>query len=259
MLLLEKTRNYLKGSLDETRRLKIAKFQSLRLRGLQHLVYRTLIGSNLKALATVYGTDKWREHWYAQHYEKHFAPLRRKRLNVLEIGVGGYDDPELGGNSLRMWRVYFPKSRIYGIDICDKSLHDERRIKTFRGSQVDADFLDELLRKTGPLDIIIDDGSHLNEHVIFTFKHLFPLLSERGIYVVEDTQTSYWSGGGGSSEDFNRLDTTMGFLKSLVDGLNHTEFEKKDYEPTYYDRHIVAMHFYHNIVFIQKGVNDGGR
>ena len=214
-----------------------------------------MIGSNLKALAIVNNSDKWGIHWYAPHYETHFARLRKKRLNILEIGVGGYDYPERGGGSLRMWRTYFPKSRIYGIDIVDKSPHDERRIKTFRGSQVDEVFLEGVVSSIGRIDIIIDDDSHLNEHVIRTFEFLFPRMSENGFYVIEDTQTSYWKDFGGSSEDLNRVDTSMGFFKRLVDGLNYKEFESEGYRPTYYDQNIVAFHFYHNLIFIQKGPN----
>jgi|ERR1044071_3181138 demethylmacrocin O-methyltransferase len=257
--MLESIKTYLRTSLDETQRRRISRFQALKFRGSQHFLYRIFIGSNLKALATIYGTDKWGTHWYAQHYETHFAPLRRKRLNILEIGIGGYDDPQAGGNSLRAWRTYFPKSRIYGIDIHDKSLHDERRIKTFRGSQVDEDFLAEVLKTIGRVDIVIDDGSHENEHVLCTFKYLFPRLSENGIYVIEDTQTSYWQSFGGSSDDLHRPDTTMGFLKALVDGLNYAQFEKEAYEPNYYDKHLTAIHFYHNIVFLQKGTNNERR
>lgn len=256
MSIIEKTRKYLKTSLDETQRNKLEKYLALHFRGLQHFLYRIFIGSNLKALATVYGTDKWGNHWYAQHYETHFAPLKQKCLNILEIGIGGYDDPEFGGGSLRMWRTYLPKSRIYGLDIYDKKCHDERRIKTFKGSQTDEKLLEEVLKTIERVDIIIDDGSHQNEHVLFTFKYLFPRLSENGIYVIEDTQTSYWHKYGGSSDNFNRRDTTMGFLKSLIDGLNYTEFKKGENEHSYYDKHIVAMHFYHNIVFIKKGINN---
>lgn len=151
-----------------------------------------------------------------------------------------------------MWRTYFPKGRIYGIDIFDKSRHDERRIKTFKGSQADDVFLKQVLETTGTPDIIIDDGSHLNEHVIHTFKVLFPVLRDQGIYVIEDTQTSYWKRYGGSSEEFNRPDTSMGYLKSLTDGLNHTEFENRTEAPTYLEQHISEIHFYHNLVFIYK-------
>ena len=154
-----------------------------------------------------------------------------------------------------MWRTYFPKALIYGIDIYDKSGHDERRIKTFKGSQADSEFLEHLMSQTGPFDIIIDDGSHMNEHILYTFKYLFPRLTDNGLYVIEDLQTSYWRKFGGSNE-LNRPDTAMGFLKCLVDGLNHAEFELPSYQPSYFDRHIVALHFYHNIAFIQKGCND---
>ena len=47
----------------------------------------------------------------------------------------------------------------------------------------------------------------------------------------------------------------MGFLKSLVDGLNHAEFERPGYKANYFDLNIAAMHFYHNIVFVHKGMN----
>ncbi|AFZ23802.1 hypothetical protein Cylst_1518 [Cylindrospermum stagnale PCC 7417] len=30
---------------------------------------------DLRKLAIFYGTDKWNSHWYAQHYNVHFAPL----------------------------------------------------------------------------------------------------------------------------------------------------------------------------------------
>jgi len=50
----------------------------------------------------------------------------------------------------------------------------------------------------------------------------------------------------------------MGFFKTLVDGLNYAEYDKENYEPSYYDKNIVAIHFYHNMVFIEKGPNREG-
>jgi hypothetical protein len=38
--------------------------------------------------------------------------------------------------------------------------------------------------------------------------------------------------------------------------MNHIEYARPDYMPSYFDQHIVAMHFYHNLVFIYKGHND---
>ena len=213
---------------------------------------------DLTALATVFRTDKWNAHWYIRHYERYFRPLRFKRLNILEIGVGGYADPRVGGHSLRMWKAYFPKSQIYGIDCYDKRALEEPRIRVFQGRQEDPDFFRRVATAIGRLDIVIDDGSHANAHVITAFETLFLLLADDGIYVVEDTQTSYWPGFGGRSDEVNDPQTTMGYFKRLVDGLNHAELLQPGYQPSYFDQHITAIHFYHNLIFILKGDNTEG-
>lgn len=216
-------------------------------------VYHTF---NLNKLGLMFGTDKVIGHFYLPHYQKHFRPFKFKKINLLEIGVGGYKEPNSGGHSLRLWKSYFPYGKIFSLDIHDKSALQERRISIFQGSQVDEGFLTDVLSKTGELDIIIDDGSHINEHVIKTFKFLFPKLKEGGIYVIEDTQTSYWKDYGGDSDDLNNPKTMMTFFKGLTDGLNHEEFVKPGYKSSYFDNHIVSIHFYHNLIFIYKGKND---
>lgn len=81
-----------------------------------------------------------------------------------------------------------------------------------------------------------------------------------GLYVIEDTQTSYWvefrGFNWGGSRDLNAKGTTMNFFKSLVDGLNYSEYLDPDYQANYYDLNIVGIHFYHNLIFIQKGSNN---
>jgi hypothetical protein len=212
--------------------------------------------NNLHLLAYLYGTDKLGYHNYIQHYERHFKSLRKAKINLLEIGVGAFDNPNRGGESLRLWKKYFPNARVYGIDIHDKKNLDEPRIKTFQGSQDDPQFLNWVVGQIGDVNIVIDDGSHQNEHVITSFNVLFPLLAANGLYVVEDIQTSYWSSYGGNSNDFHDPKTSMCALKSLVDGLNFQDFVLEDYKPTYFDQHIVGLHFYHNMAFIQKGFNN---
>jgi hypothetical protein len=224
---------------------------------IEQLTCRLLFGSNLRALAAVYGTDKWGVHRYAEHYEAHFAALRRRRIVLLEVGIGGYGVPESGGESLRMWRTYFPRGRIFGIDIQDKSYHDERRIKTFCGSQDDEAFLERVILEIGNPDIIIDDGSHMCAHIIKSFNVLFPKLSDGGYYVVEDTQTSYWPDFGGSDTDPDDPHTTVGFFKQLVHGVNHEE-RAGSREASYYDKSIISVSFYHNMIFVKKGNNVEG-
>jgi demethylmacrocin O-methyltransferase len=76
------------------------------------------------------------------------------------------------------------------------------------------------------------------------------------MYVCEDLQTSYWAEFGGSSEQPDGLETSMGFFKSLVHCLNHVEYRVPGYAPSEYDRTVTAIHFYHNMVFIRKAHND---
>jgi len=214
--------------------------------------------NDLIRLAEKYSTDKWGAHWYAQHYHHHFSPYRYREIKLLEIGVGGYRNPLAGGESLRMWQEYFPKATIYGIDIYHKRIHEQGRIKVRQGSQDDEAFLRAVCQEAGGFDIIIDDGSHQNIHVIKAFLVLFPLLNDNGIYAVEDVQTSYWPQFGGSSDDLSSKRTTVGFFKALIDSLNYEEFLKPGYEPSNFDKHIIAMHFYHNLILVKKGVNNEG-
>jgi hypothetical protein len=213
---------------------------------------------DLTTLAQRHGTDKWGSHWYTPHYERYFAPYRDQEVNLLEIGVGGYEDVAAGGDSLRMWRDYFPNGRIYGIDVHDKSAQQGDRIRIWEGDQSDHAFLRDVAAAIGRLDIVIDDGSHMNADVIKSFTVLFPLLDQGGLYVVEDVQTSYWPQYGGTSADFDQTETSMGFFKRLTDALNYEELIRPGYQPSYYDLNIISIHFYHNIIFIQKGINKEG-
>jgi hypothetical protein len=240
--------NFIKQRTTYKTRLKIR----FKLRSLK----ASFFSSNLNRIATIHKTDKSRYHFYAQHYQHHFRPFKYKKVKMLEIGVGGYDSPISGGESLRMWKTYFPFAKIFALDNFDKSFLEERRIKIFKGSQVDLKFLDAVCTAAGPFELIVDDGSHINEHVIQTFEFLFPKLKSGGIYVVEDTQTSYWESYGGTSNDLNREGTIYHFFKGLIDSLNNEEFLIDGYKKTYYDKNIISMHFYHNMIFIYKGNND---
>ena len=93
-----------------------------------------------------------------------------------------------------MWKRYFPRGHIYGIDVYDKRALQEPRITIFQGSQADPEFLrggdadrDHRHRRR-------NDATMLNVHVIAAFNSLFSLLAESGIYVIEQTQTSYSPG-----------------------------------------------------------------
>jgi hypothetical protein len=245
----EPLRHFLRQRLGENQVDRLKKMY----RGGQRTWLRAAHPGNLRRIGETFAAGKY--DWYYGAYERHFGGLRRRPLTILEIGIGGYETPSAGGGSLRMWECYFPRSRVYGVDIYDKSPHDAGRVRTFRGSQTDEAFLASVLAEIGRPDIIIDDGSHLNDHVLKTFKLLFPKLAPTGIYVIEDVHSSYWESFGGSSSDLKRDDTTLGMVKNLIDGLNFRELRSSPRAPGPFDDFIVEIHCYHNIVFLQKGAN----
>ncbi len=207
--------------------------------------------SDLKELALRYGCDKWGAHWYAQHYERFLNPFREKHIRLLEIGVGGYDDPTSGGASLRMWREYLPKATIAGIDVFDKRGIEIDQVRCYQGDQTDLAFLTSVVEDMGGIDVVIDDGSHLNADVIRSFECLFPLLSDHGLYFVEDVETAYWPPCGGSSTK-NAEHTSVAYFKRLVEALNHQELLVPGYVPSYFDEHVFGLHFYHNMICVEK-------
>lgn len=212
---------------------------------------------NLTELAAHFGTDKAEGHHYTAHYERHLGHLRDEHFNMLEIGVGQNRGRLKAGASLRMWKWFFRRAEIIAIDIKDMSHVARPRIHVFQGDQSDASVLRQVDEACGPFTVIIDDGSHRPEHIRASFATLFPLLEDGGIYAIEDTQTSYWPEFGGS-EDPNDPMTSMALVKSLVDGLNYEEYVDETYVPSYTDLNVVAVHCYHNLVFIEKGSNIEG-
>jgi hypothetical protein len=208
------------------------------------------LGADLDLLAALHGTDKFGEHEYTLVYRALMGPMRRKPVRLLEIGVGGYEGA-LGGESLRMWESYFRRGRIFGIDLYDKTALSGGRVQVFQCSQVDAPKLAALAAEHGPFDFIIDDGSHENAHQVETFRILWPHLKDRGAYVVEDVQTSYWPSYGGGplgSRGYER--SCMRWFKDLADSVNLPEFLQPP--PPGLDASVAGIAFHHNLIVVRK-------
>jgi len=143
----------------------------------------------------------------------------REPLRILEIGVWR-------GGSLELWRQYFgPHAIIFGIDINESCRDIPQTSAQIRiGSQVDREFLESVVNEMGGIDIVIDDGSHMSQHVIESFKILFPLLADNGYYWIEDVHTSYWPRWGGG---LRRRNSSIEFLKSLIDELHTPYFRRR--------------------------------
>jgi hypothetical protein len=200
---------------------------------------------NLTALSNVYWSDKARDHGYTVHYQRHLAHLRRRPIKVLEIGIGGYDLLTWGGASLRMWRHYFTRGQIHGIDIFKKDI-DLPRMHAHQGDQSDPEYLDRFGREHGPFDVIIDDGSHINEHVCISFRALFgPYLNSGGIYAIEDLATAYQAEYGGGKPGTPH--TSVELVKDLVDDIHRAYWGGSGLP-------IAEIHVYEQLVIIRKAL-----
>ncbi len=164
--------------------------------------------------------------------------------------------PTAAADRCCLWKAYFPRARIHGLDLADGTPHEQRRIKTWKGDQSDVQFLRSVAEQIGPLDIIIDDGSHRNDHMLISFGAMFPYLKTGGFYAIEDTETSYAPDYGGDPEDLNNPATSLGYFKQRLDGLNYEE--RENYQPSELDRQISAIHFYHNLIIVEKNPNCEG-
>ena len=198
---------------------------------------------NLIELGIKHKTDKWLSHYYLGIYDSYMSGFRNKPIRFLEIGYGGYGDPYKGGESARMWAEYFTDAEIIVTDITDKVIEDKGY--TFKKiDQTDRKAMSAL----GSFDIIVDDGSHRSADVIASFEIMYPLLKDGGLYIIEDTQTSYWP-------ELSPRQKTTEYFKELTDGLNWAEIRRFGYKPNYYDENIYGIHFFHNLVVVLKGKN----
>ena len=154
----------------------------------------------LTRLAIRHGTDKWGPHIYTPIYHELLAPLRDRPVKLLEIGVGGYGFRKIGGASLAMWADYLQWGTIIGLDVAEKQLSLGPRVTILQGSQGDPEFLARLAAEQGPFDVVIDDGSHVAEHVALSFNKLFPAVVDDGYYIIEDVQTAFWPAYGGYAQ-----------------------------------------------------------
>lgn len=144
---------------------------------------------DLAHIARRYDTDKAVHLHYLRNYEQYFGDLRNKEVRLLELGIKE-------GGSLLLWKDYFERGVIVGLDINPVHLNDASgRTRTYQGNQQDTKLLDSIAQENAPegFDIIIDDCSHIGVLSRASFWHLFENhLKSSGLYVIEDWGTGYW-------------------------------------------------------------------
>jgi len=185
---------------------------------------------------------KWMH--YFPIYERHLSQWRNKTLTFIEIGV-------FKGGSLQMWHRFLgPLATIVGIDVnpaCAK--HEEPGIHIRIGDQSDASFLESIIAEFGQPDIVLDDGSHMMNHVTKSFEFLYPRLSKNGLYIIEDLHTAYWEEFGGGS--FNE-DSFVNISKGFIDQLN-ADHSRGVIEPDFMTQHTFGISFYDSVIVFERG------
>lgn len=113
---------------------------------------------------------------WSNYYPTYLEHFPKKPKTIVEIGVRE-------GDGLVWLHEHYPDARLIGIDI------DCRPCRRGQWELIEANqarLTPEMLDRIGSADIIIDDGSHQPNHQAASFKKLWPLLNDRGVYAIED-------------------------------------------------------------------------
>lgn len=192
------------------------------------------------------GCTKWSG--YFDVYERHLGKFVGKKPRILEIGV-------LGGGSIEMWLKYFGEgTQVIGLDINEECLDYkfDGDAEVVMGDQSNPDMWNQFLSVEEPFDIVIDDGSHVMNHQITTLQHVFPHMNAGGVFICEDTHTSYWPQPWGGT--FRGAGTFIEHSKRTTDILNQQHFQgtplAEDVLATY--KNLYSVTFYNSMVVFEK-------
>ena len=143
-------------------------------------------------------TDIETIHSYLDTYDSLFLGVKDSAVKVLQLGVGQVVTSSQGnfyyyGGDIKLLKNYFTNAQIFAVDsipvedIWDE-LEDDPKITLFTGADAyDPAFVSANLASHS-FDIIIEDGSHKLEDMSFVISTYLPLLSAKGILVLESVQ-----------------------------------------------------------------------
>jgi len=159
-----------------------------------------------------------------EQYLDYFASLSDppRGGNLLELGL--YD-----GGSVPFWFECLEPDHHAGLDIHAAKKSDylanylaredrRSRISLHWGvDQTDAKRLDDLCEEAfgdAPLDVVIDDASHLYAETRKSFELLFPRVRPGGLYVIEDWAWFHWRG---AESDFPRCRPLTHLVNEIIE------------------------------------------
>lgn len=163
-------------------------------------------------------SDKSKFHHYEGIYSHLLTNITVK--NFLEIGCFMLGSSR---SSLYGWQNVLTDANIYGADIQRQLLFNTDRVTTVYLDQSDPTSFKNLYDLNISFDVIVDDGSHIFELTKQTYSMLSGLLTEGGVYIIEDIHETVWN-------KHPKKQTVMQ-IKNWLDSLNVNYSLYKSYDP----------------------------
>jgi hypothetical protein len=188
------------------------------------------------------GTEFEKHHFLDTYDKEFFRFLEKKDLRILELGIDK-------GGSLELWESYFSNlTLLVGVEKnSDKILGNySQKTRIEIGDLSDVKFYDRL-KKYGSFDIIIDDASHQASDIILSFNCLFPILSDTGIYCIENV---YYSGTG----EFNNIKLQEFIQKLVINANGITDCIDYPERMNQFSWWIKSVHIENQLIIIKKGL-----
>lgn len=146
---------------------------------------------------------------YFYIYENILSKYKDQEITFVEIGIEN-------GGSLFIWKKFFPKAKIIGIDLnheCKKFEKDGFIIEI--GDQNSIKFWEYFFNKYNSVDVILDDGGHTNSQQINTVVCCIPHIKDGGVLITEDVMCSYLYDFGNPNKF-----SFINFCKKIIDDIN---------------------------------------
>jgi len=128
---------------------------------------------------------------------------------------------------------------------------EESQVEIRIGDQADPEFLAKIREEYPRIDIVIDDGGHTMKQQRASFENLFHHLSDSGVYLCEDTCTSYWAEYDGGISGKN---TFVDFSRDLIDEVHafHRRGNNAGFDVSEYTRTIDSINYYDSVIVFEK-------
>jgi hypothetical protein len=205
-------------------------------------------------------TDKWSR--YFDVYQRYLEKYEGKNITFIEVGVQN-------GGSMEMWSKFFgPESKLYGIDIdpkCAELKYDNPNVNIIIGDQESKEFWDTILPSIGPIDVFIDDGGHFIPQQIVTFEKVWNKIKRNGVYICEDTHTSYFQRFNSSYKSQNsfieyakdfadilHLKKTDQYNSLIGENISNIIRSNENLVKKEFAHDLSSIHFYDSMIVIEK-------